>query len=146
MRTRKQVALVAMVALLAATLACTPQDAAFQVNRTVAAISTANLAMASSVIQLNGLGKIDNDLTNQILNYNRDVATTVKASVVILQSGKQWNVIAPQVLALLRSVQLPPNVATFVKQPAVDVGVQALVAVIQTVELLIKQSMVEVQK
>lgn len=146
MQIRKQIGVVVLMALLAVTLACTPQDAAFQTNRTVTAISSANLAMASSVIQLNNLGKVDNELTNQILTYNRDVATSVKAAEVILKSGKQWNVIAPEVLKLLRDIQLPANVAAFIDHPAVDVGVQGLVAIIQTVELLIKQSLVEVQK
>ena len=135
-----------LVGLLLVASACKPGDAAFQTNRTIAAISAGNKAMASSVISLNHLGKVSNDQTNAILNYNRDLAQAVKATEVILQSGKNWNVIAPEVLRLLRSVQLPANIATFVKQPAVDIGVQSLVAVINTIELLVKQSIVEVQK
>ena len=142
----KIIAMVGLVAMLLALAACPQGDAAFQTNRTIAAISASNKAMASSVVQLNQLGKIDNDLANSILNYNRDVANGVKSAEVILQSGREWKVIAPEVLKLLREIQLPANAAALVQQPAVDIGVQALVAVINTIELLLKQSIAEVQK
>lgn len=148
MNTRKNIiGLCALAALLLVTTACpTSQDAAFQTNRTVTAIAEANLGMERTVRKLNELKLITPVLTNDVLNYNRDVANGVKSAVVVLKSGKDWKVVGPEVLRLLRAIQLPPNVSAFVKAPAVDVGVQALVAVIGTVQLLIEQSIAEVQK
>ena len=153
-QTRKQLAvLCALLLLVASTPACiknstltAPQLASYQANRTIAALAEVNKAVASSAIKLNELKLIQSDLTNEILNYNRDIASAVKASSVILQSGETWAVAAPEVLSLLQGIPFPDKVSAFLRDPGMDQGILELVSVINTTQILITQGIVEVKK
>jgi hypothetical protein len=150
----KQLAvLCALLLLVASTPACiknsnltAPQLATYQVNRTIAALAEVNKGVASSAIKLNELKLIQPDLTNEILNYTRDIAGAVKSSSVILQSGKNWAVAAPEVLALLQGIPFPGKVSAFLRDPGADQGILALVSIIHTTQILITQGIVEVKK
>ena len=153
-QTRQQLAvLCALLLLVASTPACiknsqltAPQLATYQVNRTIAALAEVNKGIASSAIKLNELKLIQTDLTNEILNYNRDIASAVKSSSVILQSGKAWAVAAPEVLALLQGIPFPQKVSAFLRDPAADQGILAVVSFLNTTQILITQGIVEVKK
>lgn len=154
MQTGKQLAALCALLLLAASPpACiknskltAPQLATYQVNRSIAALAQVNKGVASSAVKLHELKLIRAELTNEILNYNRDVAGAVKSSSAILQSGKSWAVAAPEVLSLLQGIPFPQKVSAFLREAGTDPAVLALVSLINTTQILITQSIVEVRK
>ncbi len=123
-----------------------PQAAIYQTNRTVAVLAETNKGVAASVIKLSELKLLQPDLTNEVLNYNRSVALAVKSSVAILQSGKSWSEIAPEVLKLLQNLPLPQKTAEFLKAPTTDQGVLALISAISSTQLLVQQAITEARK
>ncbi len=151
---RKQLAvLCALLLLVGSTPACiknskltAPQLATYQINRTIATLAEVNKGLASGAIKLDELKLIQPDLTNEILNYNRDIASAVKSSSVVLQSGKTWAVAAPEVLSLLQGIPFPKKVSAFLRDPSSDQGILALVSLINVTQILITQGIVEVKK
>lgn len=125
------------------------QKVEFEVNRDLAAIATANLALTKDVVAVDQtLNLVPKPTINSILTYNKLIASLHSQAIGVLREtvtgadGKPvlapWPVRAQKAFTILQqSQELPPDISVFLNKPQTNAGVAAVITAVQTIQGLV---------
>lgn len=113
------------------------QKAEYTVNQNLAAMAKLNRGLAEDVVKADATGLVPKAITNEILTWNKTIATLNGEAVGIMQSPQPWPTRAQAVFAILQKGNLPTNVTGWLNSPSTDQTVKAVIASVSAVQGLI---------
>jgi hypothetical protein len=104
-------------------------------------ISSANRAIAQTVVTLNAQKQLSDDLTRAILAYSKEATAVERGAVVVLDSAKTPQEKVAAVFDLLRTLNLPPSIQQFLNSSPTGQAVAALVNSIVSIQQAIGRTL-----
>ena len=104
-------------------------------------ISSANRAIAQTVVTLNAQKQLSDDVTRAILTYSKEAAAVERGAVLVLDSQKTPQEKVTAVFELLRTLNLPPAVQQFINSSPTGQAVAALVNSIVSIQQAIGKTL-----
>jgi hypothetical protein len=140
---RRHAAFLLVFLLLAAgcakrTTGSQPLPADYRLSQSLAVLVEANKAATATAIQLNQAMVIDDATTAALLSYTGSVAQAVKSALALMDSDMTADQKTAQIQALFARITQATPVKQFLQAHQNEPAANALVAALQTVQLLIE--------
>lgn len=117
------------------------QQTTLNLYAAVNTISSANRAIAQTVVNLNTQKQLSDQVTRAVLTYSKAVTEVERGAVIVLDSNRQPQEKVQAVFDLLRTVNLPPEVAQFINTSPTGQAVLSLVNTIVSIQQAIARTL-----